>query len=59
MAIPAGHRLEVRLRYAVASGVSASRLKGVHCSASLDMVAAGLSRGFHEVQSPGVVAALA
>lgn len=59
VAIPAGHRLEVRLRYAVASGVSASRLKGVHCSASLDMVAAGLSRGFHEVQSPGVVAALA
>ena len=59
VAIPAGHRLEVRLRYAVASGVSASRLKGVHCSASLDMVAAGLSRGFHEVQSPGVVTALA
>lgn len=58
-AIPAGHRLEVRLRYAVASGVSASRLRGVHCSASLDMVAAGLSRGFHEVQSSGVVAALA
>lgn len=58
-AIPRGHRLDVQLNYQVASDVAGSALKQVHVSAVLDMAAAGLSSSFYEVQSPGVVAALA
>ena len=57
-AIPRGHRLDVQLNYQVASGVAGSALKQVHVSAVLDMVAAGLSSSFYEVQSPAVVASL-
>ena len=57
-AIPRGHRLDVQLNYQVASGVAGSALRQVHVSAVLDMVAAGLSSSFYEVQSPAVVASL-
>ena len=57
-AIPRGHRLDVQLKYQVASGVAGSALKQVHVSAVLDMAVAGLSSSFYEVQSSAVVASL-